>query len=219
MLSVGVDIDRLGLMVMSAQPKTTAEYIQASSRIGRQHPGLVVQVYNWVRPRDISHYERFEHYHQTFYRHVEATSVTPFSERARDRALPGVLTSLVRHRIDGMAPNRSAGGFSGSMAGIDKLVDEIALRASVSSGRGQEMQEASESQLRDLVSNWSHTTEDGTKTVVYRRGGGTDDLALLSDMEGKASGGLWQISSSLREVEPEVDIVLMDDDSESLDGD
>ena len=101
MISVGVDIDRLGLMVVSAQPKTSAEYIQATSRVGRRHPGLIVEVYNWVRPRDISHYERFSHYHDTFYRHVEATSVTPFSERARDRALRGVLTSYVRQDVLG----------------------------------------------------------------------------------------------------------------------
>ena len=96
MISVGVDVKRLGLMVVAGQPKTTAEYIQATSRVGRHHPGLVCTVFNWARPRDLSHYEPFEHYHATFYKHVEALSVTPFSPRALDRGLSALLVSLVR---------------------------------------------------------------------------------------------------------------------------
>ena len=98
MISVGVDIDRLGVMIMNGQPKTTAEYIQATSRIGRQTgaAGLVVTLYNWSRPRDRSHYERFQDYHQSFYRHVESTSVTPYAPRARDRALHAVMVALFR---------------------------------------------------------------------------------------------------------------------------
>ncbi|MBK6670719.1 MAG: hypothetical protein IPG46_14005 [Actinobacteria bacterium] len=89
MISVGVDVPRLGLMICSGQPKTTAEYIQATSRVGRDTagPGLVITLYNWARPRDLSHYETFDHYHQTYYRQVEALSVTPFARRALDRGL------------------------------------------------------------------------------------------------------------------------------------
>lgn len=98
MISVGLDIDRLGLMVIAGQPKTTSEYIQSSSRVGRdvKRSGLVVTVFNLYRPRDRSHYERFAAYHQCFYRFVEATSVTPFSAPALDRGLAGVLVTLTR---------------------------------------------------------------------------------------------------------------------------
>ncbi len=94
MISVGVDVKRLGLMVVTGQPKTTAEYIQATSRVGRNAPGLVCVVFNWARPRDLSHYEQFEHYHATFYQQVEALSVTPFAPRALDRGLSALLVSL-----------------------------------------------------------------------------------------------------------------------------
>lgn len=103
MISVGVDVDRLSLMVVVGQPKTTAEYIQATSRVGRTYPGLVVTMYLASRPRDRSHYERFTAYHASIYSQVEATSVTPFSARARDRGLHAVLIALIRHLVPGMS--------------------------------------------------------------------------------------------------------------------
>ena len=108
MLSVGVDVDRLGLMVVNGQPKGAAEYIQATSRVGRSHPGLVATVLTWSRPRDLSHYETFEHYHDTFYQHVEAQSVTPFSPRAVDRGLTGLSMSILRLKHSELAPNIGA---------------------------------------------------------------------------------------------------------------
>ncbi|HYO93787.1 MAG TPA: DISARM system helicase DrmA [Polyangiaceae bacterium] len=98
MISVGLDIDRLGLMVIAGQPKTTSEYIQSSSRVGRDNrrPGLVVTVFNAFRARDRSHYERFSAYHQSFYRFIEASSVTPFSPPALERGLAGVLVTMTR---------------------------------------------------------------------------------------------------------------------------
>ncbi|MGW5214637.1 helicase-related protein [Streptomyces sp. NPDC004051] len=109
MIAVGVDVDRLGLMAVMGQPQTTAEYIQATSRVGRSHPGLVAVMLNAARARDRSHYENFQHYHSALYREVESTSVTPFSARARERGLHAVIVALARLLIPAARPNEGAG--------------------------------------------------------------------------------------------------------------
>jgi len=98
MISVGVDVPRVGLMLINGQPKTTSEYIQASSRVGRgEIPGIVVALYPAANARARSHYESFISYHESLYKFVEPTSVTPYAEQARDRALHAALVILMRY--------------------------------------------------------------------------------------------------------------------------
>ena len=110
MISVGLDIGRLGLMLVQGQPKTAAEYIQATSRVGREgpKPGLVVTLLNIHKPRDRTHYEQFRAFHMSFYRAVEATSVTPFADRAMDRALAATLVAAMRHVEPDLTPSKAA---------------------------------------------------------------------------------------------------------------
>ncbi len=157
MISVGVDIDRLGLMAVMGQPQSSAEYIQATSRVGRQHPGLVVTIFNSARSRDRSHYENFIPYHQALYRAVEATSATPFAARARDRALHGVLVSLTRLLVDGMSDDKAARRASDEYDNIVLMADLLARRAKDVTNA----EEAADTikQLDELVRVWTEEAE------------------------------------------------------------
>lgn len=132
MIAVGMDVDRLGLMVVDGQPKQNSEYIQATSRIGRAHPGLVVMLYNAYRPRDLSHYENFTGYHSQLYRFVEGTTATPFSARARDRVLHALVVSAIRLLYPEMANNEDARAISSLSQGqIDAVKDMILDRIKI----------------------------------------------------------------------------------------
>ena len=121
MISVGVDVGRLGAMVVVGQPKSTAEYIQATSRVGRENPGIVLTTYNQAKSRDRSHYEQFRQYHASFYRYVEATSITPFADRARDRALQTMYIILCRYHIPQLFRNQDAVNYSRDLPGLDEI--------------------------------------------------------------------------------------------------
>src|SRR6185437_13963571 len=142
MLQVGVDVQRLGLMVVTGQPKNTAEYIQATSRVGRSavRPGLVVTIYQWSRPRDLAHYESFGYDHSTFGQRVEGLTTTPFSDRALDRGLTGVLVTALRHSGISALPNVAAHSVPLSGPIASALLDAISGRAELvthDSSRGE----------------------------------------------------------------------------------
>ena len=139
MISVGVDVDRLGLMVVMGQPQATSEYIQATSRVGRKHPGLVVTLLNAARSRDRSHYEASRATTRALYRQVESTSVTPFSPRARDRALHAVLIALARLTVPGLRENRMPRAASDHRAELEQAAGHdphrVAERSTAASAR------------------------------------------------------------------------------------
>jgi hypothetical protein len=214
MVSVGVDVKRLGVMVVAGQPKTTAEYIQATSRVGRSFPGMVITVYNWARPRDLSHFESFEHYHAAFYQHVEALSVTPFSFGAIDRGLSGLLVGLVRLWGKELNANGDAARLARNHPFVKAAVERIEQRAWEIGGTAtRDYLRAEISRKLDVWLDFAKDTTGG-RTLGYeaRKDGLT--VGLLKD----PYAARWEDFTclrSLRNVEPTVGLILVDDNSNS----
>ncbi len=209
MLSVGVDVNRLGLMAVNGQPKGTAEYIQATSRVGRSFPGLVCTVLTWARPRDLSHYETFEHYHATFYKHVEAQSVTPFSPRAMDRGLTGSLLSLMRLENDEFSPNEGAGQLS--MSNQAEIVDAIKVLATRASNVAEDnsRKQLAETELKERADEWAKEVSKGGRILAYeKRGPEKDKTVALIKSPGLQAWDNWTVPMSMREVEPGVRLIM-----------
>lgn len=208
MISVGVDIERLGLMLVAGQPKNTSEYIQATSRVGRSNdgPGLVTTVFNWARPRDLSHYERFEHYHETFYKHVEALSVTPFSARALDRGLSGVMVGLMRLWDEHLNANLKAGEVADADPKWSAVFDLLAKR-----GENATHDPTVAMRIKDMLDRrrdeWLarvHNQKD--HRLGYKPEGGAT-VGLL-EQAGEKDWEMFTCLNSLRDVEGTVDLVL-----------
>lgn len=215
MLSVGVDVNRLGLMAVNGQPKSTAEYIQATSRVGRSFPGLVCTVLTWTRPRDLSHFETFEHYHGTFYKHVEAQSVTPFAPRALDRGLTGTMVSWLRLLNDDYNPNLGAERMDSATR------KEVHQAKKILSERGwrvtdqKPIQELTEDMVEERCDEWVKEATRGGRRLGYEAGKqrkhGEDDIAALLKKPGVQAWDHFTVPISLREVEPGVRLIMYTD--------
>ncbi|PZS32122.1 MAG: helicase [Pseudonocardiales bacterium] len=222
MLQVGVDVTRLGLMLVVGQPKNTAEYIQASSRVGRdpKRPGLVVSLGNWARPRDLAHFEQFRHYHETFYAQVEALSVTPFSVTSMERGLDGVLVSAVRVlqavQAQGLSPEHSAGRIEAERDFAVDLIDALTNR--VKRASDEDCADRARQRLHNRLDQWSNRRkhlEDLRKSLVYERV--TDDARhgplMISPEYARALAGSrdsapFVVANSMREVQPEINLLV-----------
>jgi len=205
MISVGVDIDRLGLMVVMGQPQATAEYIQATSRVGRRHPGLILTLFNASRSRDRSHYESFTPYHSALYRQVESSSVTPFSSRARDRAIHAVMVAIARMTEPAFAGNAGAAAAAGNRDRLEYVRDLILDR--VAEVDPDELDET-RYELNELIDFWVWRAEQRSD-LLYNQPF-EPDRALLAQADGvEPAGDVIATLNSLRDVDQESEVYLI----------
>jgi hypothetical protein len=224
MISVGLDIPRLGLMVVLGQPKTHAEYIQATSRVGRtdDRPGLVVTLLNIHKPRDRSHYERFRHYHGTFYRSVEVASVTPFSARALDRGFAGALVALARHAEPRLTPPEGVERIADVRTGLerrllDAFLERVRQQPFADEAERAERLRSVQDRVVDLLDSWRKIFDDYREAGVafqYQKYELKQPKPLLREVLDKDFESehhrKFRANRSLRDVEPEVNLFLKD---------
>lgn len=212
MLSVGIDVPRLALMLMVGQPKTTAEYIQATSRVGRGDVrGVVATLFRSNRARDRSHFETFRGYHDALYRGVEPTSVTPWSLASRERSLGGAIVALLRQSMTELAPNEGASRFDlndeNLRQTVQKLVDQFLDR--VGRADRDELQDTTDS-VWALLRDWDRRAaqaRDSDQPFVYDRRK-SEDVALLKRFGQPGEG--WLVGDSMRSVEPNVAVEVQE---------
>ncbi len=215
MLQVGVDVQRLGLMLVTGQPKSTAEYIQATSRVGRDRarPGLVVTLYQWSRPRDLAHYESFAYDHATFGMRVEGLTTTPYSDRALDRGLSAVLVASVRQGAVAALPNTAAGAVTLNGPAAAVLLQRFGNRAErVTHDIAAGARARFEVQCR--LDEWQQRRRRLESGAL-----GYEEAADVTGLLSRPDDGIWgrwTAPMSLREVEPEV-LLQLDRRDPSLD--
>ncbi|SCG38445.1 helicase-related protein [Micromonospora coxensis] len=199
-IEVGVDIDRLGLMTIVGQPKTTAQYIQVSGRVGRRvdvSPGLVITIYGAAKPRDRSHYERFCTYHQQLYAQVEPTSVTPFAAPVLRRALHAATIAHIRQVTAGIGPHPFP------QPAYEQAIELLRERAQVVDPDEVEALERMARQRAREWSMWERTeweanaigAQSDPKQGLMRYAG------TLPDLGSRAT--IWDVPTSMRNVDAE----------------
>jgi hypothetical protein len=191
-------------MAVYSQPKSNAEYIQATSRVGRQNPGLVVTMFNTARSRDKSHYEQFGYYHKAFYQYVEATSVTPYSSRALEKALHCVFVAMLRLTVDHLGPNEGAASFRCSDAAVVAVSGYILDRIKAIQVDATGFAAA---YLNEVGQEWVRLAGKNPDTLVYSDHSG-NKVSLLQSAEQGSLINFPLMLNSLRNVEPSSNVFI-----------
>ena len=184
MISVGIDVSRLNIMLVNGMPRNIAEYIQASSRVGRRHDGIVFTLFNPNQARDKSYFENFNSFHQAYYKFVEPLSVTPFTENTIRKMLTTIFVAFMRNSVSGLTKNSEAKNFTREMAD--------GFKHFISNRFGQS--EFLESLLEELIRGWERKAKSNQ---TY------SNMLLRASDKINTNEEIWLTMNSLRDIDTE----------------
>lgn len=186
MISVGIDVSRLNVMLVNGMPRNIAEYIQASSRVGRRHDGIVFTLFNPNQARDKSYFENFNSFHQAYYKFVEPLSVTPFTENTIRKMLTTIFVAFMRNSVSGLTKNSEAKHFEPEMA--DSFKTYITTRFGNS--------DYLNALLDDLIKSWT-AKKNRINNLTYTT------LLKKTSTDVNPFEEIWLTMNSLRDIDTE----------------
>lgn len=204
MISVGLDVGRLGIMVMNGMPPNTAEYIQASSRVARKNEGLVLTLYDPFNSRDLSYFEDFVQFHKTFYKQVEPLSVTPFAENALDKMLFTLILAYFRHTTKYTANDTASALIDDTVK--DNLRNNLIRLFQNHKFAQNDMQLITE-KIVDILRDWKYKIE-AQKDLKYYWANHPKESLIVPMQEKKNDDETLTAMQSMRSVEPSAEILI-----------
>jgi hypothetical protein len=184
MISVGIDVSRLNVMLVNGMPRNIAEYIQASSRVGRRHDGIVFTLFNPNQARDKSYFENFNSFHQAYYKFVEPLSVTPFTENTIRKMLTTIFVAFMRNSVSGLTKNAEAKNFTKDMS--KGFIEFISNRF----GKNEYL----ELLLEKIVNSWERKAKSNQ---TY------SNMLLKASDNINPNEEIWLVMNSLRDIDTE----------------
>ena len=231
MISVGIDVSRFNTIIMNSMPRNTAEYIQASSRVGRSDYGLVLTVHHPFRARDVSHYEKFIEFHEKMYSYVEPISITPFTKKSIERYMALYLATIIRHKVSRFTERKSAANISSIseyelssiVSGMIEYFNKRKIRLSefdslISNLLKDENVVQIKQWIKEALDEWRELEgrlDDSTDLVFNKKRNGDNQTRKqeqlyvdIEEYEGNMHSKKWQVPMSLRVIEPEAAIKI-----------
>lgn len=222
MISVGLDVSRFNTIIMNSMPRNTAEYIQASSRVARNDLGIVLTIHHPFKARDLSHYEKFIEFHEKMYSYVEPISITPFTKKSVDKFMPLYLATIVRHFFENFSNRNDANNIN--QLNANEIIDfcnayfqkryerllihkDITIRELLSMSDLDYIKKWIKSAIDDWLNGKNISNKDGLNLVfknanIGRSNGEADLYSPLNNLNIKDYQQKWQVSMSLRNIEP-----------------